>query len=383
MTLPHSETPKPRSPGEYIRDELKLRGWTQEDLARVIGRPLPTVNEIIQGKRAVMPEMAIALAQALGIPAEVWVQREAAYRLSLASVAGGDDVQRRAKIYSLAPIKEIQKRGWIRASDNIDVIEHDLLKLFRLTSLDQEFTIPGAARKTNARTPLTSTQRAWAARVRQLASVIPARSVGVYDESKIDSLKASLRKLAAYSSEVKKVPQLLMNYGIRYVVVEGLSGAKVDGWATWLNPESPVIGMSLRYDRLDSFWFTLGHELMHVQHRDESPIDGDVAGLDELPLEVKPPMERRADEGSAAMFVPPAELESFIRSVSPLYSTERINQFANQIKMHPNVIIGQLKHRGEIGHSAHNKTVVPIREIVIKAAITDGWGKSINLGVNP
>src|SRR5688572_28069450 len=90
------------SPGEYIRKELEARGWTQSDLSQILRRPLPTVNRILQGKHAILPEMAVALGVAFGNGAEVWMQREAAYRLSL--VDGADDgVRRRARLFQLAP----------------------------------------------------------------------------------------------------------------------------------------------------------------------------------------------------------------------------------------------------------------------------------------
>src|SRR5262245_31169358 len=93
-----------RGPGEDIREALAIRGWTQADLARILGRPLPTVNEIIQGKRAIMPEMAIALSEALGGTAEDWMRREASYRLSLVKDAGDGQVRSRARLYEIAPV---------------------------------------------------------------------------------------------------------------------------------------------------------------------------------------------------------------------------------------------------------------------------------------
>jgi addiction module HigA family antidote len=69
-----------KSPGEQVREELEKRGWTQSDLARIIERPLPSVNEIIGGKRAIMPEMAIALGVAFGNGAEYWTKLEADYK---------------------------------------------------------------------------------------------------------------------------------------------------------------------------------------------------------------------------------------------------------------------------------------------------------------
>ena len=48
-------------PGEYLRDELNARGWTQGDFAKIIGRPLQVVNEIVNGKKRITVETAKAI----------------------------------------------------------------------------------------------------------------------------------------------------------------------------------------------------------------------------------------------------------------------------------------------------------------------------------
>ena len=53
-------------PGEILKDELEARGWTQADLAEIIGRHPTTVNEIISGKSGISHDMARVLAAALG-----------------------------------------------------------------------------------------------------------------------------------------------------------------------------------------------------------------------------------------------------------------------------------------------------------------------------
>lgn len=68
-------------PGEYIKDEIEARGWTQRDLARVLGRSEPKVSELINGKRAVTVQTARELAAAFGTSAEVWLNLEAQWRL--------------------------------------------------------------------------------------------------------------------------------------------------------------------------------------------------------------------------------------------------------------------------------------------------------------
>jgi HTH-type transcriptional regulator/antitoxin HigA len=69
-------------PGEYIREELEARGWTQSKLAEILGRPFQTINAIVNGKKEITPRTAVELGAAFGTSAEVWLNLEMAYRLS-------------------------------------------------------------------------------------------------------------------------------------------------------------------------------------------------------------------------------------------------------------------------------------------------------------
>lgn len=69
------------APGEYLRDELRERGWTQAQFARIIGRPLQLVNEIINGRKRITERTALQIGAALGSSAKVWLNLENTYRL--------------------------------------------------------------------------------------------------------------------------------------------------------------------------------------------------------------------------------------------------------------------------------------------------------------
>ena len=83
-------------PGEYIKDEIEARGWTQRDLARVLGRSEPKVSELINGKRAVTVQTARELAAAFGTSAEVWLNLEAQWRLRQGAPSV-EEIARRAR----------------------------------------------------------------------------------------------------------------------------------------------------------------------------------------------------------------------------------------------------------------------------------------------
>ncbi len=354
------------SPGDFIREELRKRSWSQDDLAQILGRTTSRVSELVKGKQELSPEIALALESVFGVSAQVWLEREATYRLTLAT-ADTRDVGRRARLYDLAPIKEMQKRGWIASCKTVDGLEQELAKFYGVPDLSTEPTLSISMRKSAPDRKLTAAQKAWCFQVRCLAKALV---VPRYDESRLPTLMAKLRKLAAFPQEVRKVPLLLASYGIRFVIVEPLSGGGVDGVALWLDEQSPVIGMTIRFDRIDNFWFTLNHEISHVTHRDTFHVDTDPQDSNET--------ESRANSDAAAMLIPPDLMKSFILRSSPVYTKEKINQFANRIKIHPGIIVGQLQKRKEIGYNAARDTLVKIRQTVTSTAITDGWGQTLS-----
>ena len=360
-------------PGAYIKEEIERRGWTQRDLAQILGRPLPTVNEILNGKRAIMPEMAVALSEAIGSAPEVWLARESAYQLSNIDLAARE-VRDRAALYEVAPVKEMTKRGWIGSASSPDELRSELLRFFDTDSLDILPTLSAHTKKTGRTAPLSPEQLAWCVRARNLAKVIEVEEYS--DDRFLGGLK-SLRKIAAWPEEVRRVPRILASMGVRFVVVEPLMRTKIDGAAFWLDDRSPVVALSARYDRIDSFWHSLCHELSHVKHRDGLSLDAALVGDDRQASIELDATERRADDEGAGFLIDQDELQDFINRVGPIYSSARINQLANKLQIHPGIIVGQLQHRAEIGYGKFRQMLVKVREFVMSEAITDGWGHSV------
>lgn len=359
-------------PGEFIRDELEARGWTQTDLADVLGRPVKAISEILLGKRAITPETAKGLGEAFEVDPQFWMNLETAYRLSQVKEQAGD-VSRRARLYEVAPVKDMIRRHWIREEGDIESQEREVLGFYGVTSVDQISSLPimAAARKSTGYDVTTPPQQAWFCRAAQVASTLEASS---YRKDRFDQLIEELLRFTTSEQEARRVPRLLAEFGIRFLVIEHLPRTRIDGAALWLDPDSPVVALSLRLDRIDSFWFTLLHELGHIYYGHAQTIDNDIAGEGTARPGELPEAEMMANEFARDRLVPKHEIESFIARVRPLYSRARINQFANRIKVHPGVIVGQLQRRGEIKYSQGRDMLVKVRDLVIQSAATDGWG---------
>ncbi|MDP9236361.1 MAG: HigA family addiction module antitoxin [Chloroflexota bacterium] len=360
-------------PGEFLRDELKARDWTQTDLAEILGRPARVVNEIIAGKRAITPETAKGLGDAFDTSAEFWLNLESAYQLW--RVRDRDDkVERRARLYRLAPVGDMMRRNWITKTRDLDVLEREILRFLQIDSLsDEPEEIAHAAKKSTEE--LTREQAAWIRRVRQLAPKVDARA---FVSEAVPDLISRLRELARTPEGALEVPGTLANAGIRFLVIEHLPKTKIDGVCLWLDSSSPVIALSVRYDRIDCFWHTLMHELGHVNNRDgltDLPsLDTDIVGEGFQSEDGRSQVERAADDFAVGALIAPGALAGFIHGNRPLYSALKIQAFAASVGVHPGIVVGQLQHRGEIPYSTLRRFLVAVRQLVTSATLTDGWG---------
>ena len=217
------------SPGQQIQTHLDIQGWNQYDLAEILGVNQSVVSALINGKRPITLEIDRALTAAFGTQIGYWLKLETEFSLFAADRSPTDssqeEVVRRAQLYKRAPVREMQRRGWIRAARNADELEAELNTFF-------SSSLCVSTRRSTVESELTGLQAAWCHRARQMAAAL---QVARFDPTKCITAEEELRRLAAYPKEAKRLSKVLGSYGIRFVVVEPLTGAKIDGAAFWLD----------------------------------------------------------------------------------------------------------------------------------------------------
>lgn len=358
------------SPGEFLKEEMEARGWSQVELAEIMGRPTKLVNEIIAGKKAITPETAVQLGEALGTGPGVWMNLESQYQLS--KVQRQDDViSRRAELYRLFPVRDMIKRGWVEMAESIDTLEQRFLAYFELKNLGDAPSFSYAAKKAEPLETLNFVQLAWLLRAKRLAESLAFKR---YSETRLRASIEALSALRTAPEEVRHAARILAECGVRLVFVEALPGSKIDGACFWLDDAQPVIALSLRLDRIDNFWFVLRHEIEHVLHghgkRSGFILDQDVEGMEPSNIAEE---ETIANDAAAEFCVPQAELQNFIDRVTPYFSEERVILFARRLGIHTGLVGGQLRRKLNRWDrwAAH---LVKVRDIAIKSAPVDGWG---------
>ncbi|MFW1952222.1 XRE family transcriptional regulator [Acinetobacter beijerinckii] len=363
-----------RTPGQAISALLSEKGWNGRVLSGILQIDESGVNRLLQDKKAISPDLALTLEDIFKVPAEEFLILQSKYEIAKARIKQVPDPQRqyRAKLFGSLPIAEMINRSWLDVENKKDFakIEAELLKLFQASSLEDILKpVSHSAKKSSEYNQTTPIQTAWINHVQRIAleMIVPT-----YTQKKGEAAVEKLKTLLYSSEEIRKVPNILAEHGIRLVIVESLKGSKMDGVCFWINNGlSPVIGMSLRFDRIDNFWFVLRHELEHVLQghgKDYPMIDVD---LKDEPNEDDE--EKIANEAASYFAISEQKMKSFIARKHPFFSELDIMGLANTVKVHPGIIAGKLQHHTQ-KFNLFRKHLVPIRSIILPYATKDGWG---------
>lgn len=355
-------------PGVFIREELDARGWTQRDLAFILDCSEQTVTKIISGKSGISAEMAKALAEAFGTSASLWAGLQKEWELREARNPD-PSIKARAALQTAFPIREMISRGWLQEGEQ-SVLEMQFQRFFEDKQAGQ-VDFAAAAKKTH--TEHSPEELAWLFRVRQIAREMDAPE---YSQEKLRAALKQLRSLVINAEDVRRVPEILRQAGVRFVVVERLSNCKIDGVCTWLDDDSPVVGMTIRHNRLDNFWFVLIHELEHVLQchgkRSVGIID-DLDGEGGSDGENVAEEERIANSAALNFAFSREKLMSFYVRKSPFIAERDVIGFAGVSEVHPAIVVGQLQYLKK-DYAWLRKWLVSIRSNLIENCVVDGFG---------
>ena len=361
-----------KHPGHYIKEEMEERGWSQRDLAFILGVSEQAINPILNGKRGISPEMAKALGEAFDVPAEFFANLQQAYDLSQARNPDASVAERRT-MQSAFPVREMIKRGWIEQTDAA-MLKVQLARFFEKETLDEIPLFEHAAKKTPGEA--TPAQCAWLHRVRQIARSI---SVPPYSERNLrEAISHDFPTMLVAPDEARNVPRILGECGIKFVIVEKLPNAKIDGVCFWLDG-IPVIGMSLQHDRIDNFWFVLRHECEHVlsEHGKQKPMVDEDLDLATISISEE---ERIANEAASNFCAPSNRVDDWLKRKQPYYYERDVLAFSRTLERHPGLVIGQIRRK--LGRYDYlTRYLVKIRHFVVPNAMADGWGQTVPISL--
>lgn len=330
----------PASPLAALRFRMDQLQLTPKDLIPFLGSR-SRVSEVLSGKRPLSLAMIRALHDGLGIPLESLVAEE------VDESPAGDRIE-----WDRFPVRELFRRKWL---DTLSTVTkkiaypeaRDVMEKF-LGPIGGPSMVTGILQKTDLIRTARSTDRyalaAWAGYVlRRAAEVEPEGHFDLGDWD-VERLR-ELRSLSRYDVGPRLALQFLSERGIVVIIAPHLPRTRLDGAAMLRADGTPVIGLTLRHDRLDNFWFTLFHEVMHVVRHLKS---SNATSIDHLryfdDLEVSSnvsPLEEEADAAAREALVPTAEWEK--SAVQFVVAPATVSQLARSIGVADAVVAGRVR----------------------------------------
>ena len=319
---------------EFCMDQ---RGLSQRDLIPYIGSRAK-VSEVLSGKRAITMAMARALHKHLGIPADILLQEPGA---SLDSTFDQIDPRR-------FPLKTMVKRGWLpNVPDLVDRAEELIAGLIERAGGWEVAAAPlyrkSDHRRINAKTDEYAL-RAWCWQVMAQGNA-SAPSADYRAGVVTPEFLRQVARLSRWGDGPRRARDFLSQHGVVLHVLAHLPRTYLDGAALWASGGWPVIGLTLRYDRIDNFWFTLLHELAHIgRHLDK---DHSAWFVDDLSLRtgeggLEDPREPEADNWAEEALIPPDLWQASL--VHEELSAMEVIDLAQVLEVHPAIIAGRIRY---------------------------------------
>ncbi len=323
-------------PVESIQFRMEQLGLNQQNLVPLIGSK-SKVSEVLNKKRPLTLSMMRSLHKNLGIPAEILLQK-----------AGSNFPETVPDIkWQRFPLKEMSKRGWIKSFGKINDSAEESTRFFIKDCCPGAETIEAcfrenAGNRTNTKTDMYSLN-AWCMRVMSITYKKNLPKKFNPESFTSDNLK-EIAKLSFFETGPLLAKEFLEKHGIHLIIERHLPKTYLDGAALVLDDMTPVVGLTLRYDRIDNFWFCLLHELAHIiLHLGKNNHRLFVDDMDvRIPENKKnKSIEEEADSLAMESLIPN---EIWISSAAKINSTtENVISLSEELRIHPACIAGRIR----------------------------------------
>lgn len=330
-------------PGVTLKETLESIGMTQVELAKRMGRPEKTISEIINGATVITSETAIQLERVLGISASFWNNLEKNYQEQKAKLAALETLKEEYELAKKYPYSHMCKLGWVKQAQSIHDKVQNLITFFRVSSLKYVCDIHNVSfRQHKGKDISIESVQAWL-RQGEIDSI--HIDTAEFNPIKLKSLVSELRSLTKIDPEdfVPLLKMKLASVGVVLLFTPGLPKTYVCGASRWLNSKKALIQLSLRGKSADIMWFTLFHEIGHVLLHNKRTIYVDLDMKDNNSIEAE------ADHFASESLIPSERYQRFI-SGNPINSIT-IRNFAEEIGIHPGLVVGRLQHEGIVDFS--------------------------------
>ena len=336
-------------PGETLAEKLEEMSMGPKEFALRTAKPDKTITAILNGESSITPDMAVLFEAVTKIPAHFWMNHQKGYDEYIARVKRQAVIKQAVEWAKQFPLKEMINKRWLPEVSTIQDRTAALLTFFGFANqgawedyyYKQQLKVAFRISLANTNEPFAIS--AWLRKGELQAAELQAAD---YSDKNFKAALHELKSVMAAHSEnfFYDLQRICLNAGVKVVHTPNLPKAPICGSTRWLN-NTPLIQLSGRYKRNDSFWFTFFHEAGHILLHGKKDIF-----LEKVEYSEKDKQKEAEADAFACMWTLPEEQELEILESAPL-SEEDIRGFAKKFNTHPAIIIGRLQHKKLIPYS--------------------------------
>lgn len=345
-------------PGVDLAEKLEELGMGSKEFAIRTGKPEKTITALLNGDSSITPDMAVQFENVLRIPAHFWLNRQRSYDESVARKKRSKVVELSADWARCFPYAEMVKKEWVSPAHDIHEKTSSMLAFFGFSShkawenyyLKQQLKV--AFRISLAHTKEPYAISAWLRKGELQAAEL---SVKKFSERAFKKSLEQAKSIMARHSKTffKDLQTTTAEAGVKVVYTPCLPKAPITGSARWLK-DTPLIQLTGRYNRNDSFWFTFFHEAGHILLHGKKDVF-----LEEIEYSDKDNQKEQEADAFAIKWTLTEEQEEEIIAAAPL-TEGMIRLFAEEFNTHPALIIGRLQHKKLVPYALGRNLILPL-----------------------
>lgn len=341
-------------PGYYIQEIIDEMEMSQAEFAERLTITPKNLSDLLHGKASISQNIAEKLSLMLGTSVEVWLNLQKKYEEKLIEQNLHETVEKEAASLSLIDYNYFVKLGLVKPVKERYERITELFRYFGIASFDymhRSELLPQFRLTTTLDEKHRLNANLWVQTVINYGKEMPTSK---YQEAKLKSILPKIRQMTGLTPSEFQHPlkKILAEAGIALVLLPSLKNSGVYGVTLWQSRDKVVIGMTNRGRKADIFWFSLFHEIGHVLEKRSSRT------YVEMEPEAKDPRvevteeEKAADAFARDFLIPAKDYERFVKRA--LLTESAIQQFADQLGIHPSIVVGRLQKEERIPYSQFN-----------------------------
>lgn len=341
------------SPGLILKEYMKARNITQKELTEIIGSSEKHISKIITGKAMITEEFALKLEAVFpDVRAEYWMDLSSKYKLDLLRLKEEDES---IKSLDLILINKEYQLDLIFKGLNYSPVQKvkEFLNLSGVSSFNELKKIQQGYQNLffqDGGNP--NAQFAWLKLCENEFDIQnDLVQIGQFNKEQVEAHISIIKKIintTDFKFMINNLRKLLNKLGIGLVLLEALPTSKIRGAITFVN-QVPAIFISTRRKTLDSFYFTLFHELYHILKDDLKKTNYSSISYEDDPREME------ANDFARKVLIDENSFKSLLEKTE--INASDIIKFADEQGVISDIVIGFIEHdlRTKIGNEIYKK----------------------------